>query len=61
MLKVLRKNKWGQNVPVIILSNLNDQEKVAQAMRIGIYDFLVKTNVKLKDLIFEVREALEFE
>ena len=60
MLKLLRKNKWGENVPVIILSNLSDQEKITQAMEIGIYDFLVKTNVKLKDLILEVKEALEF-
>lgn len=59
MLKKLRKDKWGKNVPVIILSNLNDQQKVSEAMKLGIYDFLVKTNVKLKDLISEVENVLE--
>ncbi len=58
MLKKLRLDKWGKEVPVIILSNLNDQEKVSEAMRIGVYDFLVKSNVKLTDMVEEVREAL---
>lgn len=58
MLKKLRKNDWGKGVPVIILSNLNDQKKVSEAMRIGVYDFLVKSNVKLSDVVEEVREVL---
>lgn len=61
MLRKLREDHWGKDVPVIILSNLNDQEKVSQALELGIYDYLVKTDVKLKELIREVKEALEFE
>lgn len=58
MLKKLRKDEWGKGVPVIILSNLNDQRKVSEAMKIGVYDFLVKSNVKLSDVVKEVREVL---
>ena len=58
MLKKLRKDEWGKGVPVIILSNLNDQRKVSEAMKIGVYDFLVKSNVKLADVVEEVREVL---
>lgn len=58
MLKKLRKDNWGKGVPVIILSNLNDQKKVSEAMKIGVYDFLVKSNVKLSDVVEEVREVL---
>lgn len=58
MLKKLRRDKWGKGVPVIILSNLNDQRKVSEAMKIGVYDFLVKSNVKLSDVVKEVREVL---
>ena len=58
MLKKLRKDEWGKRVPVIILSNLNDQRKVSEAMKIGVYDFLVKSNVKLSDVVKEVREVL---
>ncbi|OGE19736.1 hypothetical protein A3J19_01000 [Candidatus Daviesbacteria bacterium RIFCSPLOWO2_02_FULL_41_8] len=58
MLKKLRKDKWGIGVPVIILSNLNDQKKISEAMKIGVYDFLVKSNVKLAEVVEQVREVL---
>ena len=58
MLKKLRGDSWGKNVPVIVLSNLSDQKRVSEAMRIGVYDFLIKSNVKLSDVVEEVREVL---
>ncbi len=58
MLKKLRKDKWGKGVPVIVLSNLDDQKKVSEAMKIGVYDFLVKSNVKLFDVVKQVTEVL---
>lgn len=58
MLKKLRQDKWGKGVPVIILSNLSDQKKVSEAMKIGVYDFLVKSNVKLSEVVEEAREVL---
>ncbi|MBI2196599.1 response regulator [Candidatus Daviesbacteria bacterium] len=58
MLKKLRRDEWGKGVPVIILSNLNDQRKVSEAMKIGVYDFLVKSNVKLADVVEQVRNVL---
>ena len=58
MLKKLRHDSWGKDVPVIILSNLNDQTKVSEAMKIGVSDFLVKSNVKLSDIVKQVKEVL---
>lgn len=58
MLKKLRQHKWGSSIPVIILSNLSDQEKVSEAMAYGVYDFLVKSDVKLSDVVSQVREVL---
>lgn len=58
MLKKLRKDKWGKGVPVIILSNLDDQRKVSEAMKIGVYDFLIKSNVKLSEVVSQVRAVL---
>lgn len=57
MLKKLRKNTWGKSVPVIILSNVTDQQKVSQAMELGVYDYIVKTNLVLSDLINQVKEV----
>lgn len=59
MLKKLRTDNWGKDVPVIILSNLSNIETIAQALEGGVYDFLVKTDWKLKDLVEKVKERLE--
>lgn len=62
MLRKLRQDKtWGETVPVIIMSNLNDQARVAEAMQLGVYDYFVKMNMQLKDVAREVREVLEVE
>ncbi|MBI2315157.1 response regulator [Candidatus Daviesbacteria bacterium] len=59
MLKKLRQDRWGKGVPVIILSNLSDQNKISEAMKIGVYDFLVKSNIKLTDVVTQVRQVLD--
>ena len=58
MLKQLRNNSWGKNVPVLVLTNLNDAEYVAKAMESGVYDFLVKSDWKLEDLVQRVKDKL---
>ncbi|MFA6594394.1 MAG: response regulator [Candidatus Buchananbacteria bacterium] len=59
MLEKLRQDKWGKNVPVIILSNLNEADKTAEAMAKGVYDYLVKSDWKLEDLVKKVREKIK--
>ena len=61
MLKKLRVDPWGKNVPVIILSNVTDQQKVSEAMRLGVYDdYIVKTDLILNDLAKQVKEVTNF-
>lgn len=58
MLKKLRNEKWGENVPVIILTNLSDSTYLAEAVERGVYDFLVKTDWKLKDVIKKIKKRI---
>ena len=58
MLKKMRETDWGKDVPVIILSNLEDADKVAEAASVGVFDYLVKQNYKLGDLVDKVKEKL---
>ena len=58
MLKSLRKDSWGANAKVLLLTNLNDAEYVATAMESGVFDFLVKSDWKLDDLVIRVKEKL---
>ena len=57
-LQELRKDSWGKNAKVIILTNLSDNERVGEAVKEGAYDYLVKTDWKLDDVIAKVREKL---
>ena len=59
MLKKLRENKWGQNVPVLILSNLSEPEQHEELLdadkRLG---YLIKSNWGLDDVVKIVKETL---
>jgi two-component system, OmpR family, alkaline phosphatase synthesis response regulator PhoP len=59
MLEKLRLDNWGKDVPVILLTNLNDPDKVAEAVKYGVYDYLVKTNWKLEDVINKINEKIK--
>lgn len=48
----------GGAVTVIVLSNLADQEKVAEALTNGTYDYLIKSDWKLEDVVKKVKEKL---
>ena len=58
MAKKLRADEKGKTVPIIILTNLSDYKNAAEAMESGIYDFLIKADWKMDDLVKKVREKL---
>lgn len=53
-LKRLREDPWGKTASIIILTNLSDSGKVAEAVSAGVYDFLIKIDWKLDDLVKKV-------
>lgn len=58
MLARLREDLWGKDAKVIMLTNLSDNEKVAETIAHGTYDYLVKSDWKLEDVVKKVRERL---
>ncbi len=58
MLKKLREDEKGANVPVILLTNLDYSVGVAKAVESGAYDYLVKTDWSLDDVVNKVKERL---
>ena len=58
MLKKLREDSWGKQVHVIITTNLADDNKYEEALRHGVYDYLVKTEWSLDDLILKVKDKM---
>lgn len=66
MLKHLRKSAWGRKVPVILLTNLSDPEKIISAtksytktLESGLYEYLIKSDWKLNDIVKKIKEKLE--
>lgn len=58
MLKKLREDPRGKDVPIIILTNLTGSDKVADALENESFDYLVKSDWKLEDVVKKVREKL---
>ncbi len=58
MLKELRKTKFGKDVPVIILTNSNNDDSLSESLASGAYDFLIKSNWKIKEVVDKVKERL---
>lgn len=59
MLEKLRADaEYGKNAAVILLTNINDPEKVAQATEAGSYDFLVKSDWNIEDVVKKLKGRL---
>lgn len=59
MLEKLRQDQaWGAQAAVILLTNINDPEKVAQATEAGSYDFLVKSDWNIEDVVRKIKGRL---
>lgn len=55
MLHKLREDDWGKDVKVIILTNLDDQKKVAEVEQDRVSGYFIKTNLNIKDVVEMVR------
>ena len=59
IMKKIRKNRqWGDDVPIIMLTNLSDADSVSEAAKFRVYDFLVKTDWRLDDIVNLVKTKL---
>jgi len=59
LIKKIREDKWGTHVPIVLLTNLSDAYNIAEAGKYGVYDFLVKTDWRLDDIVKLIKEKLE--
>lgn len=59
VLKQLKENPETKNIPVIILTNLEDIENVEKALSLGATTYLVKANYTLEELLGKIKKALE--
>ena len=56
----LRQDEWGKTVPIIILTNLNMDDKIMRGVsKDEPAYYLMKAEVKLEDIVAKVREVLK--
>ncbi len=58
-LNMIRADNWGKNAKVIMLTNLSDNQSVADALEQGSADFIVKSDWKLDDVVKIIRDKLK--
>jgi DNA-binding response OmpR family regulator len=59
VLKELKSDESTKEIPVIVLTNLEDIESVEKAIELGATTYLVKAQYTLEEVIQKVKKALE--
>lgn len=59
MLGVLKKDTLHAKIPVVMLTNLETEDKTAEAMEAGSCGYLIKTNNSPDDLEKKIKEILK--
>ena len=57
--KIRLESRWGEEVPVVMLTNLSDPQSVSDAANYNVFDFLVKTDWRLDDVLELVNNKLK--
>ncbi len=58
MLRQLKKEESTKDIPVIVLTNLDSLEKVAESVEAGSAQYLIKSNYSVEELEGKIREIL---
>lgn len=60
VLKALKKEAKTSSIPVIFLTNLGDNPRdIEDAKKLGVFDYLIKSQVSLKNLSEKVKSAIK--
>lgn len=58
VLERIRKEAWGKDIPVIILTNLGAEEAPKSLKGLGIHSYIVKAEFTPRQVVQRVKEAL---
>ncbi len=57
----IRKHDWGKEIPVIILTNLGEEESPKSLRNLGIHSYIVKAELTPRQVVQQVKTALGLE
>ncbi len=58
VLKMLKEDPETNNIPVIVLTNLENMEDINKAIELGATTYLVKTKYTIEEVINKIKKAL---
>lgn len=58
-LKKLRADERGQNVPVLVETQLSDLEKMGQGVELGVRGYIIKATHSIDEILAQVRDILK--
>lgn len=58
-LAAIRKEEWGNTIPVIILTNLGEEEAPKGIRALGIHSYIVKAELTPRQVVQRVKQALD--
>ena len=59
ILEKIKNNPATQKIPVVVLSNLMDTEKIKKVKSLGAKEYLLKTKFDPKDIVIKVKNYLK--
>ena len=54
----IRSHDWGKDIPVIILTNLGEEEAPKSLRKLGIHSYIVKADLTPSQVVSRAKEAL---
>ncbi len=58
MLHTLRKDAWGKDVPVLLLTNADDPTHIVRGVELKSNDYLIKSQTSLETIVKTIRQQL---
>jgi len=58
MAKKLKEDEWGKNAKIIILTNLNETEKVKRELEDSVYEYIIKNDIRIDQVVEKVKRIL---
>lgn len=58
-LKHIRSKDWGETIPVIVLTNLGEEEAPRELKKLGVYSYIVKANLTPRQVVEQVKSAIK--
>jgi len=58
VLSELKQNEETKNIPVIVLTNLENAQDIERVLALGVTTFLVKTNYELDEIVEKIEKTL---